>query len=238
MSEKLKNLLIRTATGVVFVAVVLGAMLLGKGSYFWLLLFVGGLCSVEFVRLARGGTQKWLGVTYIVLCMVAMWFFPLLGGGMADDTQLWRENPLLSEGFPAGWDARIAPAFIVIVWANDIFAYLVGVTVGRHKMCPTVSPRKSWEGFAGGIVGATVVAGLVARFWTGGGVWLWAIFGLLVALDAVAGDLVESRFKRAAGVKDSGRLLPGHGGMLDRFDATLGAVPVAFLFLLITHLTR
>jgi CDP-diglyceride synthetase len=238
MSEKLKNLLIRTATGVVFVAVVLGMMFLGRGSYTALLLTVASICTAEYLSLARNRNQKWLGGLYIWLCMAAMWFFPLLGGGMADDARLWSEHPLLSEGFPAGWDVRIAPAFIVIVWANDIFAYLVGVTVGRHKMCPTVSPRKSWEGFAGGIIGATVVAGLVARFWTGGGVWLWAIFGLLVALDAVAGDLVESRFKRAAGVKDSGRLLPGHGGMLDRFDATLGAVPVAFLFLLITHLTR
>ncbi len=73
----------------------------------------------------------------------------------------------------------------------------------------------------------------------GGDVWLWIAFGLVVSLAAVGGDLAESWFKRAAGVKDSGRMLPGHGGLLDRFDATLGAVPVAFLFFLLTYfLTR
>ncbi len=83
-----------------------------------------------------------------------------------------------------------------------------------------------------------MVAAAVGRFWAGGSVWLWALFGVVVALAAVGGDLAESRVKRAAGVKDSGRLLPGHGGLLDRFDATLGAVPVAFLFLLITHFVK
>jgi phosphatidate cytidylyltransferase len=165
--------------------------------------------------------------------MVAMALFPFIGTGMAG-----------SEGFalfalsPDGWDARIAPAFIAVVWVNDIFAYLVGITLGKHKMAPRISPHKSWEGFAGGIVGATVISALIGRFWAGGEVWLWAAFGLLVAFAAVGGDLVESLLKRSAEVKDSGRILPGHGGMLDRFDATLGAVPVAFLFFLITYLLK
>ncbi len=238
MSEKTHNLVIRTITGLVFVAVVLAGMVLGRGTYLALLLLIAFSCKAEFLRLARGRTQKWLGTLYIVLCMVAMWFFPMLGGGMADGARIWSGHPMLDTGWPAGWDARIAPAFIVVVWANDIFAYLVGVAFGRHKMAPRISPHKSWEGFAGGIVGATVTAALVGRFWAGGDVWLWAVFGVLVALAAVGGDLVESRLKRAAGVKDSGRLLPGHGGILDRFDATLGAVPVAFLFFLITYLTK
>jgi phosphatidate cytidylyltransferase len=154
-----------------------------------------------------------------------MWFFPTLGGGMS----------VVPEGF---WDARIAPAFMMTVWANDVFAYLVGITLGRHKMCPTLSPHKTWEGFAGGVIGAMVVAGLVGRFWIGE-VWrIWILFGGVVALAAVAGDFVESRLKRAVGVKDSGTLLPGHGGVLDRFDATLGAVPAAFLFFLVTLLTK
>jgi phosphatidate cytidylyltransferase len=88
------------------------------------------------------------------------------------------------------------------------------------------------------VVGATVVSALAGRFFVGGNVWLWTAFGVVVALAAVGGDLTESSFKRAAGVKDSGRMLPGHGGMLDRFDATLGAVPVACLFFLVTWLTR
>ncbi len=234
MNNRKHNFLTRTVTGIVFVVVVLAMMLLGRGYYLALLLLVWGYCSMEFWQLARGRIVKLGGVIYIGLCMVAMWYFPVIGDGMSG-LEHWTQ---IFEGWPAGWDLRIAPAFIVVVWANDVFAYLVGVALGRHKMAPRISPHKSWEGFAGGIVGATTVAAVVGRWWAGGEMWLWALFGLVVALAAVGGDLAESWFKRAAGVKDSGRLLPGHGGLLDRFDATLGAVPVAFLFLLITHFIR
>ncbi|MDR2883353.1 MAG: phosphatidate cytidylyltransferase [Alistipes sp.] len=240
MSErKNHNFLTRTVTGLVFVAVVLAMTMIGRGSYLLLLLLVWCCCSMEFIALTRSRGVKWGGVAYILLCMAAMWFFPAIGDGMSGHSRLWNEWHGLAGEWPAGWDMRIAPAFMTVVWANDVFAYLVGVALGRHKMAPLISPHKSWEGFAGGIVGATVVAAVVGRFWAGGEVWLWALFGVVVAWAAVAGDLAESRFKRAAGVKDSGRLLPGHGGLLDRFDATLGAVPVAFVFLLVTtHFSR
>ncbi len=238
------NFLTRTVTGIVFVAVVLTGMMLERGLYWALLLLVWSYCSIEFMALARSRGAKWAGVVYIFLCMVALGFFPAIGDGMSGEARLWSEGDGLAGlaglagKWPAGWDPRMAPAFMVVVWANDVFAYLVGVAFGRHKMAPKISPHKSWEGFAGGIVGATAVAAVVGRFWVGGEVWLWALFGVVVALAAVAGDLAESRLKRAAGVKDSGRLLPGHGGLLDRFDATLGAVPVAFVFLLVTHFLR
>ncbi len=232
------NFLTRTVTGLVFVVVVLAGMLAWRNAYAALLLVVWIYCSMEFIGLARNRAVKLGGVLYILLCMVAMWFFPAIGDGMSGGERVWSDWAGLAGEWPAGWDMRIAPAFMVVVWANDVFAYLVGVAFGRHKMAPRISPHKSWEGFAGGIVGATVTAAVVGHFGVGGQVWLWALFGVVVALAAVGGDLAESRFKRSAGVKDSGRLLPGHGGLLDRFDATLGAVPVAFLFLLITHLVR
>ena len=239
MNGKRHNLLIRTITGLIFVAVVLTGLLLGRGSSFALLLFVWGWCSMEFLKLARSRAVKWGGVIYIGLCMAAIWFFPAIAGGMCGAGGIVGSGiRLLPGGGFENWDPRIAPAFMVVVWANDVFAYLVGVAIGRHKMAPRISPHKSWEGFVGGVAGATVTAAVVGRFWAGGDVWLWALFGVMVALAAVGGDLAESRFKRAAGVKDSGRLLPGHGGLLDRFDATLGAVPVAFVFLLITYLVR
>lgn len=238
MDKKGYNLLTRTITGLIFVAVVLAMMMLGRGSYFVLLAYVAGWCSWEFWRIARTPAQRFAGTLYIVLCAVAMGFFPMIGGGMGDGRGAILSDWPLMAIHPGGWDPRIAPAFALIVWANDVFAYLVGVTLGRHKMAPRISPHKSWEGFAGGIAGATATSALVGRFWMGGDVWLWIAFGLVVSLAAVGGDLAESWFKRAAGVKDSGRLLPGHGGLLDRFDATLGAVPVAFLFFLITYLVR
>jgi phosphatidate cytidylyltransferase len=120
--------------------------------------------------------------------------------------------------------------FFVIVWAGDIAAYFVGLLFGRHKLAPHVSPGKSWEGAAAGL-GAGGIAGLLAAPTFGlagsGGLAL----GIVTSVAAQIGDLFESALKRRAGVKDSGVLLPGHGGVLDRFDAVLFAAPVAYFAL-------
>ncbi len=129
-------------------------------------------------------------------------------------------------------------AYFAIVWANDTGAYLFGVAFGRHRLFERISPKKSWEGFFGGIVVAVAVAVLTA-VWMGVGPQeciLWAGLGLVVAIAGVFGDLVESMFKRSAGRKDSGGLMPGHGGFLDRFDALLMSVPFAFIYILISGL--
>ena len=129
------------------------------------------------------------------------------------------------------WNPWIMVAYIFIIWANDVFAYLVGMSVGRHRLCERLSPKKSWEGFFGGIAGA-VVMGIVAARMLDGNMWVWAGLALVAAVSGVLGDLVESMFKRAAGVKDSGRLIPGHGGVLDRFDAMLLSAPFVFVYML------
>ena len=121
--------------------------------------------------------------------------------------------------------------YIFIIWGNDVFAYLVGMSVGRHRLCERLSPKKSWEGFFGGIAGA-VAMGLVAARVLDGGYAAWAGLALVAAVSGVLGDLVESMFKRAAGVKDSGALIPGHGGVLDRFDAMLLSAPFVFVYML------
>jgi phosphatidate cytidylyltransferase len=264
MTEKMRNLLVRTATGIVLVAMVLAAMVLGRRPYTVLLVWIAAYCITEFWNLARNRREKWLGSLYIVVCMVAMWFLPYLGAGMTG-SHLVADGFLASCGVggcssggcifdnrPTGWNALVAPAFIVIVWANDVFAYLTGMALGKHPMAPKISPKKTWEGFAGGIVGAVAVAVAIGKFVFGAGVdvgaganfasitglVLWAAFGLVVALASVGGDLAESWFKRRADVKDSGNAFPGHGGFLDRFDAMLGAAPVAFIFFLITFLVK
>lgn len=115
----------------------------------------------------------------------------------------------------------------VIVWAGDIAAYFVGLAFGRHKLAPKVSPGKSWEGTAAGLVAGAIVGMLAAAVFG-----LPAVGGLLlgagISLAALIGDLFESAIKRRAGVKDSGGLLPGHGGVLDRFDSVFFAAPVAY----------
>ena len=121
--------------------------------------------------------------------------------------------------------------YVFIIWANDVFAYLVGMSIGKHRLCERLSPKKSWEGFFGGIIGA-VAMGLVAAYVQDGNYWVWAGLALVAAVTGVLGDLVESMFKRAAGVKDSGTLIPGHGGVLDRFDAMLLSAPFVFVYML------
>ena len=130
------------------------------------------------------------------------------------------------------WEPARVLAIIFIVWVNDIFAYLVGCSIGKHKMCPSISPKKSWEGFFGGLVFAVAFA-MAAGYMMEGNIYAWGGLGAVVALASVAGDLVESMIKREYGVKDSGNLIPGHGGVLDRFDALLLAMPFAYVYMII-----
>jgi phosphatidate cytidylyltransferase len=145
--------------------------------------------------------------------------------------------------------------FLIVVWSGDIFAYYVGRTFGKHKMAETISPKKTWEGAIASTAGAVLVSVVLFHYIHSLGTVLvklhalpsqsilftdirlyapgWqlaAAFGLLVNIAAQLGDLAESAFKRGADIKDSGTLLPGHGGLLDRIDAMLFAAPVLWFF--------
>ena len=128
------------------------------------------------------------------------------------------------------WIPWVFLFYLLLVWGNDVFAYLVGVTMGKHRMCERLSPKKSWEGFAGGIAGSAAV-GAIAASVLGGSYSVWIGLAIVVALSSVVGDLIESMFKRDAGVKDSGAIMPGHGGILDRFDALIISAPFALIYL-------
>jgi phosphatidate cytidylyltransferase len=127
----------------------------------------------------------------------------------------------------------LAYAVVLSVWANDSLAYLVGSTLGRHKMAPRISPKKSWEGFIAGIAGSVCVWMALALLApaAGVGVPLALGVGLVVGFAVFVGDLFESRMKREAGVKDAGTLLPGHGGFLDRLDSLILVCLVAYWIL-------
>lgn len=125
--------------------------------------------------------------------------------------------------------------FMLMLWTNDTGAYLVGRSLGRTKLLPSVSPNKTVEGFVGGVLFTLGVAWVLARQHDFLPLSHWLLLGATVAITSTVGDLLESAFKRAAGVKDSGTLLPGHGGLLDRFDGFLLAAPAAAILL---HLLR
>lgn len=278
MTDKMKNLAVRTLSGIVLAAVVLGAVAWSPWSFgaLLLLLLVGGMHEFYALAEARGDRpQRLIGmVTGAVLFAVnfaflsgsagaAGGFRPLLAAGMAFlllllplmlVCELYRrgENPAANVGVTLlgicyvalpltlmayipfvgryAWNPWTMLFFVFIIWANDVFAYLVGMAFGRHRLFERLSPKKSWEGFFGGVAGALVM-GYVASRCMGEAWWVWIGLAFVAAVTGVLGDLVESMFKRAAGVKDSGTIIPGHGGILDRFDAMLLAAPFVVVYL-------
>lgn len=124
-------------------------------------------------------------------------------------------------------------AVFFLIWTNDTFAYLTGRLIGKTKLFERISPKKTWEGTLGGILFCLVVAWIIASWIEPEkGLLFWMVTALLTAVSAILGDLLESLMKRSLNLKDSGNLLPGHGGVLDRFDATLTAIPIFTFWLL------
>lgn len=277
MSEKMKNLVIRSVSGLVLGVVMLGAIAWTQWSYGVLLLamLIAGmqecysLCEKQGARPQRLlGTAA--GIVLFAGCFglandtlaaatttygIYLFSFGLLALFVLFICELFRasEHPaanigttLMGIGYvalpvtllflfpsfgPERWNPGTMIAYVFIIWANDVFAYLVGMAIGRRKLFERLSPKKSWEGFFGGVAGAIVV-GLVAGHLLGGSLFVWAGLALIAAVTGVLGDLTESMFKRAADVKDSGATIPGHGGILDRFDAMLLSAPFVFVYLL------
>jgi phosphatidate cytidylyltransferase len=125
----------------------------------------------------------------------------------------------------------IVIGFFILLWVNDSGAYLIGSTFGRHRLMERISPKKSWEGFFGGLFLSAIIAWLLSG-------WLgvidrnkWIIVSVIISVAGTYGDLVESMLKRSIGVKDSGTIMPGHGGFLDRFDSVIISFPLVFLFI-------
>ena len=131
-----------------------------------------------------------------------------------------------------GYDYRLPLGFFFLLWMSDTSAYAFGRLWGRTKIFPRHSPKKSWEGFGGAIVCTVALGFFLEQFWPQHG-FHWWIMGLIVSVFGLYGDLAESMLKRSADAKDSGSILPGHGGMLDRFDGMLVALPVVVFYLLL-----
>ena len=195
-----------------------------------LTLLVAGLPGLAVLALAAG---------FSALALATLAVAPIVGAGtalrMAELPPGRVAAGTLYVGIPAlalVWLRTQAPAgsmhllwLLLVVWATDIFAYLVGRTLGGPKLAPRISPGKTWSGLCGGVVGAGLTGG-VAAMALGAGFGLAAMVGALLALVGQGGDLFESALKRQAGVKDSGHLIPGHGGLLDRIDGLVFAAPV------------
>ncbi len=173
----------------------------------------------------EGVSYTVMGILYVAVpfTLMSMWVF-------------FNPDIFFNESWYSGLNLL---AYFIILWANDVGAYCFGMTIGRignHKLFPRHSPKKTWEGFVGGVLMA-MLAGYLLSVWMleGKHNLAWIALGLIVAVFATFGDLLESMLKRSAGVKDSGSIMPGHGGILDRFDGVLlSFIPAtAFVFMFI-----
>ena len=279
---KMKNLMVRTLSGLVLVAVFVGAVLGSQWSFgaLLLLILVGG--QTEFYKLAREtglSPQRWMGLAVGVLLFALNFIvFRQFSRSVTDEAggavlylllyiglllptlfvcELFRRSatPLANLGGDAAGRAvrrcaavaaalrsgarrrrRVASRNGAVLYLHHLGQRRLRLSGGDDlRAAPPVrtpSPKKSWEGFFGGLAGA-VATGLAAAYALDANYWVWGGLALVASLSGVAGDLVESMFKREAGVKDSGQVIPGHGGVLDRFDALLLSAPYVFLYLLL-----
>ncbi len=192
-----------------------GLLLAGLGV---VLVGIGALTRLD----PREGVAVFATTTFGALYVGLLGFVARLG---STGSPIDPASPLGGLGGDRAWIL----ALVLVVWAFDTFAYFAGRRFGRHPFMAHISPSKTMEGVAGGAVAAGLVGALLLSLL--GHSWLAGLgFGLLVGAAAQAGDLVESMLKRAAGVKESGTLIPGHGGLLDRVDSFLFAAPVAFFY--------
>ena len=181
--------------------------------YFFLLTFIMSIC--ELYRKRGNGFQN-IAFSYYALLYISLPFTLLI------------YLPYMTSG---KWMPEIIFFPFLLVWVNDTFAYLSGSLLGKHKLFPRISPKKSWEGAIGGGLMTIIVGLCVSPYIEGYTIRDTAIISCIVVVFGIYGDLLESLFKRSIEIKDSGNILPGHGGILDRFDAIIFTIPAIFVYM-------
>ncbi len=275
MSDKKKNFIVRTITGVLFVAVLVTCFLRPQAMVLLFALITGltvweysGLVNqwddiqvnrfistvagvYLFIAMAgycTGLTPVTVFIPYLItiLYLIIAELFtkapnPINNWAYAMLSQMYIALPLstinvlaFQTGVEGGYNSILPLSVFVFLWVNDTGAYCTGSLIGKHKLFPRVSPGKSWEGSIGGavfvMIAAAIVGWLLRDSNTAMSIPVWMGLGLVVVVFGTLGDLVESLFKRTLGIKDSGTILPGHGGMLDRFDSSLMAIPASVIY--------
>ena len=279
----MKNLITRTVSGVLFVAIMVVGMSFNAMAMMFLFALITGMTTWEYCGLVN--SRKRVSVNRFICMAAGVYLFLAVAGfcsgltpsavfipylltvvylfiselylGQEDPINNWaytmlsqmyialpfstinmlsfRADPSTSE---VGYVWILPLSVFIFLWLNDTGAYCTGSLLGRHKLFPRISPGKTWEGSAGGAVLVLIAAFVLSRIYgdMGNGYALpaavqWMGLGLTVVVFGTWGDLVESLFKRTLGIKDSGNILPGHGGMLDRFDSSLMALPASVVYL-------
>lgn len=262
----MKELAIRSAAGLIFVAAVISSIIIGQVAFFGLFSIIVIIASLEYSSITRVKPNS-LKAFYAFLSFLVFLISFLTSFGIADIKLLLLILPILF--LPAIMELYIKESstdsiakaifgilytsipfslmnfffsepnhkyillsVFVLVWVFDSFAYLSGVSIGKHKLFKSISPKKSWEGFFGGMIFSVAASYVISRYISDISFMYYAIMAVLISITATFGDLLESKLKRSAGVKDSGKIIPGHGGILDRFDAVMFILPIISVFLL------
>ena len=275
----MNNTVTRTISGICFLAIVIGGLLVSKYLFAALLLFMMVTMLLEFYRMTMGDRfPRTRQLAILIGCTSFLMLFSVMAFGldirlgsvtallllvMMSSTLFVKDKadfklfaflytglmyialPLILSNFvvfdkAGNFDGKPMLAFFIIIWASDVGAYCVGMLFGKYskKLFPSVSPKKTWAGFWGGLAFA-ILAGLILD-WTG--LWTYPMFhavilSVIMHVAGVFGDLFESQWKRVCNIKDSGNIIPGHGGMLDRFDSALFAIPAGVLYLVLIGLS-
>jgi phosphatidate cytidylyltransferase len=274
------NLVTRTVSGVIFLAILLSSIIFHPFGYGAVLLFIIIVGLHEFYRMLLPKSFPLRKILGYIIAIGLFALFYLKGFGLISSNwfrimilpvvavfiaEMYSSSPtpftnisgvltgVIYVALPfsltteltlhdGNYDFRIFLSLFIFLWSADVGAYCFGMLFGRngkHKLFERISPKKSWEGFFGGIIVALSSAVVLSSVW--GERYSfdsvhWFVLAIIVALFGVFGDLVESMMKRAAGVKDSGKIMPGHGGILDRFDSALTAFPVALAYIYLVNI--
>lgn len=264
---KLKSWLLRSISGVIYVGIIVSCIFLGTVPFSIMAAVIGIGAVIELKKICEGVTEKSLptlilDATGIVFLVFGWLWYPLLGWiglylcrmvlqlyvkndkpirdlAISLMTQIYIGLPISIMTFMGKYiGLHFILAIFLLIWINDTGAFVVGTLLGKHRLFERISPKKSWEGFYGGIVFTLLTGWLFAI--RGGNFWdlrfdviTWLIFALVVTIFSTCGDLVESLMKRSLHIKDSGNIIPGHGGILDRIDSLLLVMPAVLIFIII-----
>ena len=205
--KSLSNLEQRVLSSLILVPIILYAIFISEGLFLLLIIAIAILASFEWINLIKSADnqKKWLliGFFYILVPIYAILEIRFIDRNMI----LW---------------------MFFVVWSTDIFAYFIGKNIGGPKLIPSISPNKTWSGLIGGIIAASIIGALSTLMFEGSIVF-FSIISALLAIIAQIGDFFESKIKRIFKVKDSGNIIPGHGGILDRIDGLMFVAPIILI---------
>src|SRR5690606_16322859 len=263
----MNEIAVRALSGLVYVVILITGIVISPDSYYILVLLLGTATFIESCIVRKINPFFITGLYIVLLSLVhflpvkaiyMQWLLPLFI--VTNLLLLWRlfkkslPKPLtkylhtlyLFTGFlclyyiaffKESYFPQLTIAMFVLIWVNDIFAYLMGKFFGKNKLISHISPKKTIEGFIGGCMASLITGVVFFKILNEHTVIYWIVLALIISIFGTFGDLVQSQLKREAGVKDSGFIMPGHGGIYDRLDSIVFAVPFVYLYILLNHVS-